>query len=301
MHRFNAGPAVSRRAVISAGIACAAGMALSACGVGDIEDGGAQGVSESTGSSALAKLSWADLAELARDLANAGDDEARGIAAEQGLLTSDGSLDIMQEKPFALADGTRTAVRVAGLRADEAADGSGTVGITLAFVEPIARRGMNRLDSARGGWAASDLRSWLSDRGLSLLPRELAQAVRPVVKRTARTADDAAEEAAETLWLFSESELGGGAYLNDRYPADAGARDEGSTYELFERGLGGGDALDAAFIRPSGGTGAWNCWWQRTVDPTGRGFLFRTYNGTHDTGIGYSPSFELGVCPGLCL
>lgn len=344
MHRLHpATEDLSRRAFLSASLAAAATLALSACGprgfvemkpaasgvaagsattprgssngatgggqasasgepAGGTSDGASTDPNAAARTSALATLSWVELSALADDIAAAPDAaSALAAASSRGLTDADGALDIEQERVIDLADGSVARIRLAGLRADDRADGRGRAGITLAFSTPIAMRGMNGLDSARGGWQASDLRAWLADDGLALLPRELAGVIRPVTKRTVSRTGGKASASSDALWLFSESELGGTDYLNQTFGTKSATFDEGGTYELFRRGLAGGSTLESAFVRPSAATGSWNCWWERTLDASGTGFLFRTYGGTHNTGIGYSPNFDLGICPGFCL
>lgn len=246
---------------------------------------------------ALDTLSWSDLAELGQRVAEAssvGSGEVALVAQSAGILDSSGALDLAQTKTFELADGTVARVRVAGLAGDELSDG-GVAGITFIFDTPIAARGVSEVVSIEGGWRESGLRSWLAEDGLGLLPSDLSKLVRSVKKLTVLTADGVSETTDDALWLFSESELGGRAKdSSDDVPY------EGDAYQLFSQGLMNADDFQTAFVRPSM-SGVWNCWWERTLDFDAGSYAFRSYGGSRVQTIGYSPNFELGVCPGFCL
>lgn len=248
------------------------------------------------------EYSWQELSDIAAEVAAAPDDAAAlEVARSYGLVTDDGRIDASQTKALTLDDGTQARVRLVGLRADERGDGTGKAGLTFAFETPLVSRGVNGEAETTGGWAESDLRAWLATDGLGLLPDDLAELVVPVVKRTVCEPGGEPTETTDALWLFSESELGGQDYLADAYGAAGGVLDEGATYQLFAQGLADAADFEPAFVRSSASTGAWTCWWERTLDPDAESFLFRSYNGVHTVAIGYSANFDLGVCPGFCL
>lgn len=301
------------RLAVALAASCALALALASCGLGMTTGGdGTKGTSSEAAAatdaadatpSALESSSWQELADIAAEVAAAPDDAAAlEVARAYGLVTEDGRIDASQTKTLTLDDGTQARVRLVGLRADERADGTGVAGLTFAFDTPLTSRGVNDKAETAGGWAESDLRAWLAADGLGLLPDDLAELVVPVVKRTVCEPGGDVTETADALWLFSESELGGEAYLVDSYGASAGGvLDEGATYQLFAQGLADAADFEPAFVRSSASTGAWACWWERTLDPDAGSFLFRSYNGVHTVAIGYSANFDLGVCPGFCL
>ena len=295
-----------RAAALAASCALALSLASCAPAPGPSGDGAgpAQTADDATDASpsALESLSWQELSDIAAEVAAAPDDaSALEVARSHGLVTDDGRIDASQTKTLALDDGTQARVRLVGLRADERADG-GAAGLTFAFDTPIVARGVNADAVTEGGWEASDLRAWLATDGLDLLPDELAELVAPVTKRTVCEPGGEAVETVDALWLFSESELGGESYLADAYGASAGGMlDEGAAYQLFSQGLADPADFEAAFVRSSASTGAWQCWWERSLDPDAESFLFRSYGGSHTVAIGYSANFDLGVCPGFCL
>lgn len=256
---------------------------------------------EAARSSAMGSMTWEELAALSGAMARAADDAgAAALGVSAGLLSEDGAPDRTQAKVVELGDGTVARVRVAGYRRGELADGS-AAGLTLAFEDAIAFRGVTDSASTEGGWRDSSLRGWLNGEALDLLPADLRSVVRPAAKRTVSLLGEAAEVTEDALWLFSESELAGWAD-GAPYPELA---DEGAAYQLFEASPAGTELFEDAFVRHDPATGAWACWWERTVDPSPQSdtFVFRTYTGTRSASktIDYGPNFDLGVCPGFCI
>lgn len=247
--------------------------------------------------SALNAMAWSELSALSERIGAAPDDATAAlIGAEAGLLDDAGAIDRSQAKVVELSDGTLARVRLAGYRRGTLPDGT-AAGLTFFFQEPIAFRGMTDAATAEGGWRSSPVRSWLNGEALDLLPADLREAIRPARKLTTETPDGPASATEDRLWLFSESELAGWT----EQPPFPGLADEGPAYQLFEASPAGTDAFDDAYIRSDAETGAWECWWERTLDPNRDGFLFRSYGGTHTIAIQYAPNFELGIAPGFCV
>lgn len=300
------------RATVSAVASCALALVLASCGQGGTtvgsgavasadanKDTGAASVDART--DALDSHSWQELSAISAEVAAAPDDAtALEVARSYGLVTEDGRIDASQTKGLTLDDGTPARVRLVGLRADACDDG--VTGLTFAFDTPLTMRGVNDAASTTGGWEGSELRAWLASDGLALLPDDLEPLVTPVRKRTVCEPGGEAIETTDALWLFSESELGGEDYLVGSYGPLADAMlDEGATYQLFAQGLADAADFEPAFVRSSASSGAWACWWERSLDSSAESFLFRSYNGAHTVAIGYSANFDLGVCPGFCL
>lgn len=294
------GHAVGRRAAVAAAGALAL-AALAGCSGGGAGAGSGGGVNAPRRKpTALDSLSWGDLAALSAEIAAAPDDaSADEVARAAGIVGADGLIDASLSKSFELADGSPCSARVVGIRHDALA-GGGVAGLSLQLCSPLARRGVVEGRDCEGGWEGSALRAWLNGDALDLLPAELAALVAPAEKPSAAP-DGSVSPLAEALWLPSEVELGGEAYISASYPDPAPALAEGAPYRLFLEAASAPGGAEAALVRPDASTGAWTCWWERTLAPGGDGFLFRSYAGGHTVAIDYAPNFRLGVVPGFCL
>ena len=264
----------------------------------------------------FSQYSWDELAEVARLIAAAPtDEEGRAIAAEYGVSVGDA-------RALPLDDGSQATLTVAGIRADERSDGSGTAGLTL-MTSPISVQPMNQTDTNEGGWEASSLRAWLASEGLELLPDELAASVTSVTKRTNNVGvtSDAASvtETADALWLFSASEVCGPiTWFTDEYgtepnaytgyadfvPYDALLSAEGEQYELFAAaGVSPtSDPSGALELEYAGGPVAW---WYRTAYPysftgTDASYFFQVMSSGYPSTTAPA-SATAGVVAGLCL
>lgn len=302
------GPSVTRRAAIGIGVVGVLGVAAAAVathGFGLMRP------------RTLDDYGWDELAELADRIAAAESDEAGlAIAREAGLVGSDGSLSGQGTKHFSLADGTPAEAQVVGFRADERADGQGMAGISFLMTTSVGARPMN--DEPRlGGWEQSSLRQWMATELPSLMPADLVERVRPVLKTTnnvgAVSATDTVEltQTEDAFWVASMSELcgyqgpetfgEGYKYLSHLYS------DEGAQYQVFsEQGVSGLTANDT-LIREVGGEVV--PWWERT--PSADGSIGKAStdfnrvmldgNAFCGTTPGDAPDGETHVMPGFCL
>lgn len=111
--------------------------------------------------------------------------DALRVAAENGLLDSNGRLDGTQAKAMMLKNGIKTSVQLIGIYHDERAGGEGRLGLTFAFADAVAERPMNEGESSNaGGWEASDLSEWLSRDFEGQLPDDLRVVIESTAKRT---------------------------------------------------------------------------------------------------------------------
>lgn len=262
------------------------------------------------------EYSWEELAEVARLVADA-DSDAQGRATAEKYNVAVGDT-----RTLPLDDGRAAALTVVGIRADRRSDGAGVAGLTLT-ASPIALRPMNDEPTSVGGWEASDLRAWLADEGLELLPDELADAVVAVEKRTNNvgvTADaTSVTETSDRLWLFSASEVcGEPGWFVSEYGEDPNAHTgyvdfrtydellagEGSQYEYFaEHGVTG--SSDPNGILCLTYRGAETPWWYRTPYPysfTGEdaSYFFQVMSSGYPSTTGLA-SQASGVVIGICL
>lgn len=300
-------------------VVCVAGgallwLVLTSGGVGRAE--AVEPVEQKLEPKSFDEYSWEELAEVARLVADA-DSDAQGRATAEKYNVAVGDT-----RALPLDDGRAAALTVVGIRADRRSDGAGVAGLTL-MASPIAPRPMNDEPSSVGGWEASDLRAWLADEGLELLPDELADAVVAVEKRTNNvgvTADAASvTKTSDRLWLFSASEVCGAPgwfvaeYGEEPNPYtgyvdftayDALLADEGAQYAYFrDAGVTGSSGSSGVLELTYGG--AATTWWYRTAYPysfTGEdaSYFYQVMASGYPstTGLASEPA---GVVVGLCL
>lgn len=263
----------------------------------------------------FSEYDWDELAEVAGYIAEAGDAQAATeVAREWGIELGD-------VRPLALSDGRSALLTVVGIAHDERSDGAGRAGLTL-MTSPISLRSVNGDDTVSGGWEQSELRAWLGDDGIALLPEGLAQSVVSVRKSTNNTGktDDPASvtQTDDALWLFSVREVCGDITLFvDEYGEeirgrtdyiDYGAYDElleleGTQYAYF-RELGVTCSSGASELAQEYGGGEVS-WWYRTPYPYAfngeeGAYFYQVMATGYPSTLGYASS-EAGVVVGLCL
>lgn len=259
--------------------------------------------------------SWEELSAISSRIAAASsDEEGRAIAQQFGILDDQGRLTTAEHE-LVLADNTLAHVRVIGIRADSAADGTGVRGLTLmAYL--VAEQPMSATGSYDGGWEQSQMRSWLASDGKALLPEDLATLVVPVSKLTnnvGRTSDAASvTPTSDELWALSAHEVCGDvSWFQEEYGGSFGAAGydavlnaEGTQYEWFqEQGVtqeGAPQGVLALTWRDAA-----RPWWLRSAYPmdyTGQNadcYYQVSVTGYPNT-VGTAES-TAGVCVGFCL
>lgn len=249
----------------------------------------------------LEDYSWSELSQIAGLMEDSGGQSASfSIAEKYNLVTSSGTFTD-NTKAIQLSDGTTINMRLVGIWHDDLASGSGKAGMSFISTDVA---GTHRAASATvtdGGWAASELRTYLNQDVYAELPTEVQNVIVPVLKesnnlgKTTSTSD--VTQTTDTLWLPSVHELAGdvnwtyreqqnASYYNDVFNA------EGTQYEYYAQQ---GVATEGS--NPSLALG--EVWWLRSTGPsTGRGRYVDT-NGDPST---YGNSNDAhGVVVGFCL
>lgn len=123
-----------------------------------------------------------------------------------------------------------------------------TAGITFGLKDLLdGENEMNKNATNAGGWKKSKMRNVYMPRFLSLLPAELRDEIKPVVKLTGTGGgSDDITSTGDKLFLFSQAEVCG----DSTYTADG----EGKQYEYFK------DAANR--VKHRGGSA--NGWWLRS-------------------------------------
>lgn len=276
----------------------------------------------------LSAYRWEELAAISSEIAELsernGADAALRLAAAYHLCAEDGLLSGMQPKQVTLTDGTQASVRLIGIAHDHVASSTRTAGLTFMFCGCVAEYAMNSGQTNRGGWEASELRAWLNDGFLKLLPEDLRAALTSVSKFTANSNNvqgvPQVTPTSDAVWLPSVVELVGEFSLAD-YVQQGGDRtwyqtyygsvaSEGRQYRYFAEGaaplLGPNPSLQMPWLPTTPDLdGFWKqgdvCgWWERTPVPEStRGFYMVDQRGNPLTGYGATDLF--GVVPCFCV
>ena len=304
--------AITRRRFIIGGVAAAVvglgviGAATHGFGIPDYLDGIR---------SSLDDYTWDQLQEISLKIKAAETrNEACEIAKRYHLLDADGHIPYPGTKRVTLTNGLEVGAQLVGIRHDELLDGTGTAGLTFMFDAGIAER-----DAAAqpliAGWADCELREWLDDDGLKLLPNELRALIKGVKKVSnnvgaARSASCLSELPA-TLWLPAMVELCGNQPPESftegfHYLADID-NGEGKEYQLFRELKVSPYTTNEALVRQWKGKDA--CWWERTASPDtseSEGTLYMNRVG-HDGDVftyatpASKPNKRTCVIPGFCI
>lgn len=300
-------------------LACALSVVLVACS-GQAAQTSAKGSEQPTLTrKALNDYSWAELKEVSSKISAAGsDEEGREIAKQFGLVEEDGSLST-QTKQIVLNETRALDVRLAGIRHDERADGSGMAGLTFMTVGALDIRPMNDEDTIEGGWEASSLRGWLATEAPKMFEKDLMDSIVEVNKPANNSGIvlDAADlsVSVDKLWLFSAHEVCGDiAWDMDEYMQKRGTEDidsvlnaEGRQYEVFSQAGVTYNSGANPFLSLENSTGA-SPWWYRTPYPfdwvgyeTGvNGFFLRVSNVGNPESLG-TPQDRSSVVVGFCV
>jgi len=185
--------------------------------------------------------------------------------------------------------GTEGTVRcfVIGKNVDELASGSGTATLTFATNVILTTHRMNPANSgntegtgAIGGWGKCEMRTYLNDTILSLLPAEVQAAIKSVKKYSGifDTSGQLVKDdvTSDKLWLFSYKETGLGT----------ASETLGPVYGLY--------FTDRARKNQSDYPASW---WMRSAQNTSDFYLVSS-NGSQSS---YSAGSALGVIFGFCI
>ena len=278
---------------------------------GPAPDGG-EG-SAGLGAKAFPDYTWDELAQIAALMeAASSEGAAREIAREYGLIDSQGNLTAATHQ-LELDNGLTVDVRLIGVFHDTVAKTGKPAALTF-MVSPIDVRRVNAEASSEGGWGACELRAWLANEGIGLLPDDLAASIVTVRKPSNNTGKsdsvDAITTSDDALWLFSCREVCGNiTWLEDEfdylsYGGDALLNAEGEQYEAFAR-EGVDQNSDSASYLTMYYQGKAVPWWYRTP------YSFEYIESEDDafyqvTSFGYTSAVNLaddtaGVVVGFCL
>ena len=144
--------------------------------------------------------------------------------------------------------------------------------------------GMNKRMTSKGGWRDSEMRLWLNETIIRMLPDELREMIVP--RRIVQTMDGERLESEDKLWLPSFTEMFGKEGAEDWAPADT---DE-TQLELF--------STERSRVKERPGNGTWWYWLRSPYGSDSTYFCFVDSNGNADYN---SASYADGVAFGFCV
>ena len=167
--------------------------------------------------------------------------------------------------------------------ADELADGSGKAHMTWIAKDLLdTRHVMNKEGTNEGGWPASDMRAWLQDSILPMIPDTVRSNIKEVKKYSYSYSDEETISSSDKIWIPSRREVFG---ASDRY------EDSGPEYlTAFPD--------KTSRIKRRAGEPYW--WWLRSVS---FGYDIYFYGVTDDGSDwkGINANGAYGVAVGFCL
>ena len=275
------------------------------------------GCSGSTVKGSFDAYSWSELSAIATEIHDA-ETDAEGIEIAESYNLLSGGKPNGKTKSVTLSDGTKATVAIAGVRQDDLASG-GKAGLTLVFTSAPVTHAMNPESTNDGGWEKSEMRSWLNDEFIGMLPSDLKGAIVAANKKTnssGLTTPGAVSSTSDKLWLPSLVEVSGSISPNSLFGANgsgipAATYDkEGKQYQLFSaKGVTAGeenDVLQYAFTGDDSNgsgivvSGEASPWWLRSLSTTWTSG-FEAVSAEGDPQNAWIPDYELGVAPGFCL
>lgn len=265
--------------------------------------------------SSLDDYTWDQLQEISLEIKAAKSGaEARKIAKRYHLLDDDGHIPYPSTKRVTLTNGLEVGAQLVGILHDDLADTNGKAGLSFIFDAGIAERDASE-HPLNGGWKDCELRTWLDEDGIKLLPKELQSVISPVKKISnnvgAANSASCLSELPATLWLPAMVELCGTqppeSFAEDyHYLADI-YNGEGKEYQLFRELKVSPYSTNETMVRQ------WKdkdtCWWERTVSPDtseSEGTLYMNRVG-HDGDVftyatpAEKPNKRTCVIPGFCI
>lgn len=144
--------------------------------------------------------------------------------------------------------------------------------------------GMNKRMTSKGGWRDSEMRLWLNETIIRMLPDELREMIVP--RRIVQTMDGERLESEDKLWLPSFTEMFGKEGAEDWAPADT---DE-TQLELF--------STERSRVKERPGNGTWWYWLRSPYGSNSTYFCYVNSNGYANCN---GASSAYGVAFGFCL
>ena len=189
---------------------------------------------------------------------------------------------VKDTKTMELTDGTKIKMDLAALDTDVKSDNSGTAKMTwICHGIPITHR-MNATNTTSGGWASSEMRSWLISDILSKIPTEIKSHIVSVKKSyRSKSPNDETLWSNDEIWILSYKEVG---FTNASYVESDGVVYSGLLSSTANRIKYDTSSLEAT-------------WWLRSAYDTSK-FSRTNSNGTASSNS--ASGMAIGVVFGFC-
>ena len=106
-------------------------------------------------------------------------------------------------------------MKLAAMDEDELADGSGKAPMTWVADDLLrSEHNMNTERTNKGGWEASELRAWLRETVLPLMPEDVRKNIREVTKYSFSYEEQKGAASRDTIWIPSVREVFPGGYAD---------------------------------------------------------------------------------------
>jgi len=191
------------------------------------------------------------------------------------------------EKNETLTNGHTVTFQIWAFNHDNLADGGGKAFITFGMKHLLGESAQMNADSTNvGGFSGSLLGQGIQSGNIrDLIPNDLNQVIKPVLKTTGLPHEDGLTTEIMTLFIPSITEIGFSS--NDYTPG------QGERYPVFTNNASRIKALD-------NGNGLVERWWTRSPMRSGNGFGPVTITGTLATTQRQASAFK-GVCLAFCV
>ena len=166
---------------------------------------------------------------------------------------------------------------------DEFADGSGKAHMTWIAKELLnTEHVMNMTDTNKGGWPTSEMRVWLQEKILPMIPEVVRSSIKIVTKYSYSYSDKGTISSADSIWIPSQREISGAEFANE---------DKGVEYT---KAYPDDDSRQKGHVNAS--SISW--WWLRSAS----GGYSRSFDNFFDVGfVDSNADYEGGVAIGFCL
>ena len=193
------------------------------------------------GVNGVARLCWSDVDPVFEN--NSWEEIA--VACQNGNIPD--SWDVGDQKTMEIG-GVNYAIDIIGKNHDDYADGSGKAPLTFQLHDCYnTRYNMNNSNSNSGGWRDSVMRNTHLPNIFNLMPSEVRNLIKEVVKRTGLgNSSSTINVTNDKLFLLSEPEVYGSATYSQL--------DEGTQYAYY---VNGGSKIKHV-------SGTVNSWWERS-------------------------------------
>ena len=195
--------------------------------------------------------------------------------------------NIGDTKSMTLTNGETYNAEIIGFNHDNLADGTGKAGITFQFKELITTKHVINTEQTNvGGWEMSEIRIYVNNDVFTLLPTDLQDKIKEVVKLSDAGNMDTTTlvETTDKLFLLSLEEV----RLSSPYNV-YNVAGQGKKYKKFTN-----KSSRVKYL-----SGSATCWWLRSTSTSIAGFFFYvTTDGSDDYSYGYIPD---GIAPAFCI